>query len=126
MPLPKSNVIIHPYSPLFIFFLDLVGEHKLIDQKIAAKIISKADIKNKEMEEKIKREVKFSQHLRHPNIIRIFDVLENATELIFIMEYASGRELYDLLNRGKVNSKFNFKTSPINLYYNNLSYYIVT
>lgn len=54
------------------------------------------------MEEKIKREIKFSKSFKHPNIIRIFEVFENTNELILIMEYASGKELYNLICKGPV------------------------
>ncbi len=74
----------------------------MIKQKIAAKILQKSNIKTKELEEKVKREIRFSKYFRHPNIIRLYEVIETNTEIILIMEYASGGELYDLICKGKV------------------------
>ena len=50
----------------------------------------------------IKREIKFSKYFRHPNIIRFYDVIETNSEIILIMEYASGGELFNMICRGKV------------------------
>lgn len=79
-----------------------LGEHELIRQKVAAKFLAKSLIKNKELEEKVKREIKYSKYFRHPNIIRLYEVIETQTEIVLIMEYASGGELYDLISKGKL------------------------
>ena len=47
--------------------------------------------------DKIKREIEFSKFFRHPNIIHLYEVIETKNEIILIMEYASGGELFDLL-----------------------------
>lgn len=79
-----------------------MGEHEIIKQKIAAKILQKSSIKNKDLEEKVKREIRFSKYFRHPHIIRIYEVIETSSEIILIMEFAQGGELYDLICRGLV------------------------
>ena len=84
-----------------------VGEHELIKQKIAAKILQKSNLKTKDLEDKVKREIRFSKYFRHPNIIRLYEVIETNSEIILIMEYAQGGELYDLICRGKVNTLLN-------------------
>ena len=82
--------------------LNIVGIHEKIGQKISAKIIQKSTIKSKELEEKVKREIRFSKYFRHPNIIHLYEVIETQNEIIMIMEYASGGELFDLICRGQV------------------------
>ena len=54
------------------------------------------------MEEKVKREIRFSKYFRHPNIIHLYEVIETQNEIIMIMEYASGGELFDLICREQV------------------------
>ena len=81
---------------------NIVGVHEKINQKISAKILQKSTIKSKELEEKVKREIKFSKYFRHPNIIHLYEVIETQNEIIMIMEYASGGELFDLICRGQV------------------------
>ena len=80
-----------------------MGEHELIKQKIAAKILLKSSIKSKDLEEKVKREIRYSKYFRHPNIIRLYEVIETNNEIILIMEYASGGELYDIISKGRLN-----------------------
>lgn len=60
-------------------------------------------MQSSELEEKVKREIRFTKFFRHPNIIRLFEVIETNNEIILITEYASGGELYDLLSRGRLN-----------------------
>jgi serine/threonine protein kinase len=54
------------------------------------------------LEEKVKREIRFSKYFRHPNIIHLYEVIETQNEIIMIMEYASGGELFDLICRDQV------------------------
>ncbi len=60
-------------------------------------------MKTNGLEEKVKREIKFSKYFRHPNIIRLYEVLETNSEIILIMEYAQGGELYDIVRKGTLN-----------------------
>jgi 5'-AMP-activated protein kinase catalytic alpha subunit len=88
---------------LFILIIfSIVGEHEIIKQKIAAKILQKSNLKTKDLEDKVKREIRFSKYFRHPNIIRLYEVIETNSEIILIMEYAQGGELYDLICRERV------------------------
>ena len=79
-----------------------MGLHTVINQKVAAKILQKSNIRNKELDEKVRREIRFSKYFRHPNIIHLYEVIETANEIIMIMEYAQGGELFDLICRGQV------------------------
>ena len=94
----KLNVIFI----IFILIIYIVGVHEKINQKIAAKILQKSNIKSKDVEDKVKREIRFSKFFRHPNIIRLYEVIETASDIILIMEYAPGGELFDMICRGKV------------------------
>lgn len=50
----------------------------------------------------MKREIRFSKYFRHPNIIRLYEVIETSNEIILIMEYAPGGELYDIICKGRL------------------------
>ncbi|KAG7283906.1 hypothetical protein CRUP_034093 [Coryphaenoides rupestris] len=43
----------------------------------------------------IQRELEITASLRHPNIIRFFEVFEGRDKIVIVMEYASRGELYD-------------------------------
>mmetsp|Transcript_19611 Transcript_19611/g.14326 ORF Transcript_19611/g.14326 Transcript_19611/m.14326 type:complete len:170 (+) Transcript_19611:361-870(+) len=47
--------------------------------------------------ERVAREIHILKLIRHPNIIQLYEILENPTELYLIMEYASGGELFDYI-----------------------------
>ena len=97
----KLNVI-KKFLLIFNLLINIVGIHEKIGQKISAKILQKSIIKSKDLEEKVKREIRFSKYFRHPNIIHLYEVIETQNEIIMIMEYASGGELFDLICRGQV------------------------
>lgn len=48
-----------------------------------------------ESEARIRREYAIMKHLNHPNVIKLIDILENPTEIIIVMEYASLGDLFD-------------------------------
>jgi serine/threonine protein kinase len=50
----------------------------------------------------VRREIRFSKYFRHPNIIHLYEVIETQNEIIMIMEYAQGGELFDLICRENV------------------------
>ena len=101
MLLQKLNVM-KKFLLIFNLLINIVGIHEKIGQKISAKILQKSIIKSKDLEEKVKREIRFSKYFRHPNIIHLYEVIETQNEIIMIMEYASGGELFDLICRGQV------------------------
>ena len=41
-----------------------MGLHTVINQKVAAKILQKSNIRNKELDEKVRREIRFSKYFR--------------------------------------------------------------
>ena len=47
--------------------------------------------------EKIIREVKVLRLLNHPHIMRLFDVILTKTEIVLVLEFAAGGELFDYL-----------------------------
>ena len=98
MPSLKCDVSIFTKK----IFKYIVGINTIINQKIAAKILQKSSIRNKELDEKVRREIRFSKYFRHPNIIHLYEVIETPNEIIMIMEYAAGGELFDLICRDQV------------------------
>ena len=75
-----------------------MGTHIKTGQKIAAKIIPKDKLReDNTLLEKIQREIRFSKYFRHPNVIRIYEIIERKNEIILIMEFATGGELYDYM-----------------------------
>lgn len=61
---------------------------------------SKLDSKTQVM---LNREIASMEKLHHPNLVQLFEVIENFTKIHLVMEFASGGELYQKIsNQGKL------------------------
>eukprot|EP00388_Colpodella_angusta_P037067 GDKK01040601.1.p1 GENE.GDKK01040601.1~~GDKK01040601.1.p1 ORF type:complete len:680 (+),score=75.38 GDKK01040601.1:188-2041(+) len=49
------------------------------------------------MHEKVRREIDILRKLRHPHVIRLYEIIDTPSDLFMIMEYASGGELFDFI-----------------------------
>jgi len=64
----------------------------------AIKLIRRDTIpQGSERENKIHREINALKRLRHPNIVRLVEVLQNEKYVGIVLEYASGGELFDYI-----------------------------
>jgi serine/threonine protein kinase len=52
-----------------------LGVNKLTKERVAIKIIEKANIKEKDDLERVKREIEILNNIRHSNVIKIYTVL---------------------------------------------------
>lgn len=72
---------------------------KKTGRQYAIKSIRKKKIATKQDLGRIRREIEIMSTLGHPHIISVYEVFENSDKIILVMEYASGGELYDYINR---------------------------
>ena len=70
---------------------------KLTGEKVAIKVLQKNLITNPKQYERIQNEIKYLKLLNHPNIIKIYEVIENDSSFFIIMEYAIGGELFNYI-----------------------------
>jgi 5'-AMP-activated protein kinase catalytic alpha subunit len=88
------------------------AKHDLTGIKVAVKIINKKKMKNKNMISKVKREIKILKFINHPNIIKLYEVLDTTNDIFVIMEIASKGELYDFIQNNEITeeqAKFYFR-----------------
>ena len=71
--------------------------HIPTDEKVAIKILEKSKITNKEELERVEKEIKYLKMLNHPNIIELYEIIENSDNFYIVMEYISGGELFNYL-----------------------------
>uniref|UniRef100_A0A3Q4M887 MAP/microtubule affinity-regulating kinase 3 n=1 Tax=Neolamprologus brichardi TaxID=32507 RepID=A0A3Q4M887_NEOBR len=73
--------------------------------EVAIKIIDKTQL-NPSSLQKLYREVRIMKILNHPNIVKLFEVIETEKTLYLVMEYASGGEVFDyLVAHGRMKEK---------------------
>ncbi|CAJ0939090.1 unnamed protein product, partial [Mesorhabditis belari] len=82
-----------------------LAKHVPTGLEVAIKIIDKTAL-NPSSLQKLFREVKIMKQLDHPNIVKLFQVIETETTLYLVMEYASGGEVFDyLVAHGRMKEK---------------------
>lgn len=70
-------------------------------EKVAIKILDKNKLDEK-TQKMLTREISCMERLQHPNLIRMFEVLETVDNLYMVLEYASCGELFHkIVNQGK-------------------------
>ncbi|KAI4366695.1 hypothetical protein MLD38_022541 [Melastoma candidum] len=80
-----------------------IAEHVLTGHKVAIKILNRRKIKNMEMEEKVRREIKILRLFMHPHIIRLYEVIEMPLDIFVVMEYVKSGELFDyIVEKGRL------------------------
>uniref|UniRef100_A0A8C2ZZK3 MAP/microtubule affinity-regulating kinase 3 n=1 Tax=Cyclopterus lumpus TaxID=8103 RepID=A0A8C2ZZK3_CYCLU len=82
-----------------------LARHVLTGREVAVKIIDKTQL-NPTSLQKLFREVRIMKVLNHPNIVKLFEVIETEKTLYLVMEYASGGEVFDyLVAHGRMKEK---------------------
>ena len=99
------------YSLENYIFLKTIGEgtfgkvklalHKLTEEKVAIKILEKNKINNNKDLERIEKEIKYMKMLNHPNIVKIYEIIEDESNYYISMEYVSGGELFNYIVKNK-------------------------
>lgn len=80
-----------------------IAEHILTGNKVAIKILNRKKIKQMDMEEKVRREIKILRLFMHPHIIRLYEVIETPNDIYVVMEYVESGELFDyIVEKGRL------------------------
>ena len=81
----------YPFTEILI-----IDDFNFIFYQVAIKIIDKTQL-NPGSLQKLFREVRIMKTVDHPNIVKLFQVIETEKTLYLVMEYASGGEVFDYL-----------------------------
>ncbi|KAG4141066.1 hypothetical protein ERO13_D06G054200v2 [Gossypium hirsutum] len=71
------------------------ARNSVTGESVALKVLPKATILKHRMVDQIKREISIMKIVRHPNIVRLHEVLAGRTKIYIILEFISGGELFD-------------------------------
>ncbi|KAL5718350.1 cAMP-dependent protein kinase [Ranunculus cassubicifolius] len=80
-----------------------IAEHVRTGHKVAIKILNRKKIKNMDMDEKVRREIKILRLFMHPHIIRLYEVIETQADIYLVVEYVKSGELFDyIVEKGRL------------------------
>ncbi|KAH0855034.1 hypothetical protein HID58_018429 [Brassica napus] len=75
-------------------------------QSFAVKIIDKSRISRLNVSLQIKREIRTLKVLKHPNVVRLHEVLASKTNIYMVLEYVTGGDLFDrIVCEGKISER---------------------
>ncbi|TXT15899.1 hypothetical protein VHUM_00402 [Vanrija humicola] len=78
-----------------------LATHAITGHQVALKLINRSKITTPDMNARVKREIQYLKVLRHPHIIKLYEVITTPTDVIMVMEYA-GEELFNyIVAKGK-------------------------
>ena len=80
------------------FGLVKLGIHRGNGRKVAIKIINKKLVTAIDVQQ-VKTEINILKIAKHPNIIQLYDVLENENYIYIIMEYCAGGDLFSYIEK---------------------------
>ncbi|XP_015679452.1 aurora kinase B-B-like [Protobothrops mucrosquamatus] len=76
-----------------------VARKAILEIILALKVIFKSVLEKAQMEHQLRREIEILSHLRHPNILRMYNYFHDKTRIFLMLEYAPGGELYKELQK---------------------------
>ncbi|KAF9586549.1 Protein kinase [Lunasporangiospora selenospora] len=96
-----SNIKIGPYTLLDTLGVGSFGKvkravHSITGHTVAIKIINRNKVVNQDMFARVKREIQYLKLLRHPHIIKLYEVISTPTSIYMVIEYAGG-ELFNYI-----------------------------
>ncbi len=75
-----------------------LASHESLDRKVAIKVLHEKLSSNENLRNRFKNEAQALSRMQHPNIVALYDFLEDETGLYLVMEYVEGRELDVYIN----------------------------
>ncbi|CAK9139770.1 unnamed protein product [Ilex paraguariensis] len=84
-------------------------------ENVAIKILDKDKVLKHKMIGQIKREISTMKLIRHPNVIRMFEVMASKTKIYIVLEFVTGGELFD-----KIATKGRLKEDEARKYFQHL------
>ena len=78
------------------FGLVKLGRHKFNNRQVAIKTLTKKEMSNNDFN-LVQNEIEIMKVSQHPNLIKLYDVIENEEDIHIVMEYCEGGDLFGYL-----------------------------
>ena len=75
-----------------------LASHTQVNRKVAIKSLLPQFMANEEIKQRFKNEASTLAHLQHPNIVGLFDYVENEKGMFLVMEFVEGTPLDEFIN----------------------------
>lgn len=74
-----------------------LGIHTLTGEKVAIKVLEKNRIKDSSDVERVSREIRILKLVNHPNVVKLYEIIETSKTIFLIMEFVPCGELFDYI-----------------------------
>ncbi|GAV81448.1 Pkinase domain-containing protein/NAF domain-containing protein [Cephalotus follicularis] len=78
-------------------------------EPVALKILDKEKVLKHKMAEQIKREIATMKLIKHPHVVRLYEVMGSRTKVFIVLEFVTGGELFDKIvspvNHGRMSEE---------------------
>ncbi|CAN6341409.1 unnamed protein product [Urochloa humidicola] len=78
------------------------ARHADTGETVAIKVLDKEKALRNGLVPHIKREIAILRRVRHPNIVRLYEVMATKSKIYFVMEYVRGGELFARVAKGRL------------------------
>ncbi|XP_033240816.1 serine/threonine-protein kinase par-1 isoform X2 [Drosophila pseudoobscura] len=109
VPSPSPKELLKLKEPMRVGFYDIertigkgnfavvkLARHRITKNEVAIKIIDKSQLDQINLQ-KVYREVEIMKRLKHPHIIKLYQVMETKNMIYIVSEYASQGEIFDYI-----------------------------
>ena len=76
-----------------------LARHKISDQLRAIKVLPRKKVSDKSYLDRFYLEARAAASLNHPNVVRIYDICNEANTHFMVMEYVEGEDLYEVVTK---------------------------
>ncbi|GKA05941.1 MAK10-like protein, partial [Tanacetum coccineum] len=82
------------------------GKNMSTGQGVAIKVIDKDKVLRVGLMTQMKKKISIMGLVKHPNVLKLFEVMATKTKIYFTLEYAKGGELFDKVSKGRMTLDF--------------------